>query len=125
MTSEFAGARNHFIELNSKEYNALYYIAIKSHQLKYLSKEMLLDTYGYVLVRDHQIICTDFGGGWVGLRKLHVWILVCKIIRTPRNPIIIVRSMNFLGRECSYLGMGGWVGRNQCQCHPLLDKRNT
>ncbi len=31
----------------------------------------------------------DFGG-WVGLGKLGVWILVREIIRTPRNPIIIV-----------------------------------
>ncbi len=50
--------------------------------------------------------------GWVGLRKLDVRILHREIIRTPRNPIIIVRCMDFLGRECSDLGVGGWVFQN-------------
>ncbi len=40
--------------------------------------------------------------GWVGLRKLDVRILHREIIRTPRNPIIIVRCMDFLGFECSH-----------------------
>ncbi len=34
------------------------------------------------------------------------------IIQTPRNPTIIVRCKEFLGRECSDLGVCGWVGRN-------------
>ncbi len=59
----------------------------------------------------NSIICTDLGG-WVGLRKLDVRILVPQIICTPRNPIIIVRRMDFLGHECSDLGVGGWVSRN-------------
>ncbi len=44
--------------------------------------------------------CSDFGG-WVGLRKLDVQILTREIIRTPGNPIIIVRRTDFLGHECS------------------------
>ncbi len=51
---------------------------------------------------------SDFGG-WVGLRKLDVRILVREIIRTSGNPIVIVRCMDFLGRECLDLRMGGWV----------------
>ncbi len=35
----------------------------------------------------------------MGLRKLDVWTLVREIIRTPRNPIIIVRFTYFLGHE--------------------------
>ncbi len=52
------------------------------------------------MIRDRPIIRTDFGG-WVGLRKLDVRILGREIIRTPKNPIIIVRCTDFLGRECS------------------------
>ena len=62
-------------------------------------------------------MCTDHAtnpnvsvGGWVGLstlRKLVVRILVREIIRTPGNPIIIVRCTNFLGGECLDLGVGG------------------
>ncbi len=48
----------------------------------------------------------------MGLRKLDVQILVRELIRTPRNPIIIVRCTDFLGHECSDLGVGGWVSRN-------------
>ncbi len=51
-------------------------------------------------------------GGWVGLRKVYVRILVREIICTPRNPIIIVRYTGFLGGECLDLGVGGWVSRN-------------
>ncbi len=49
---------------------------------------------------------SDFGG-WVGFRKLDVRILVHEIIRTPGNPIIIMRCTDFLGHECSDLGVGG------------------
>ncbi len=47
----------------------------------------------------------------MGLRKLDVRILVQEIMRTPRNPIIIVRCTYFLGRECSDK-VGGWVVQN-------------
>ncbi len=57
-------------------------------------------------------------GGWVGFRKLDVRILVREIIRTLGNPIIIVRCMDFLGRACSDLEMGGWFSRNP---YKLLD----
>ncbi len=50
--------------------------------------------------------CSDFSG-WVGLRKLDFRILVREIIRTPRNPIIIVRCTDFLGGECLDLRIGG------------------
>ncbi len=67
-------------------------------------------------VRDRPIICTDLQseqrsdfGGWVGLRKLDVRILVREIIHTPRNPIIIVRCTDFLAHECSDSGVDGWV----------------
>ena len=43
----------------------------------------------------------------MGLRKLDVRISVREIIHTPGNPIITVRCMDFLGRECSDLGVGG------------------
>ena len=43
----------------------------------------------------------------MGLRKLDVRILVRELIRTPRNPMIIQRRTDFLGRECSDLGVGG------------------
>ncbi len=55
---------------------------------------------------------SDFDG-WVGLRKLDVQILVCEIIHTPRIPIVIVRCTDFLGHECSDLGVSGWVSRNR------------
>ena len=71
------------------------------------------------MLRDRPIICTDlqirttFGFRWVGgFRKLDVRILVQELIRTPRNPMIIQRRTDFLGRECSDLGVGGWVSRN-------------
>ncbi len=38
-------------------------------------------------------------------------VLVREIIRTPGDPIIIVRRMDFFGPECWDLGVGGWVGR--------------
>ena len=41
-----------------------------------------------------------------------------EIIRTPRNPIIIVRHTNFLCHEWSDEGVGGIVSRNP---HGLLD----
>ncbi len=45
--------------------------------------------------------------GWaMGLRKLDFRILDREIIRTPINPIIIVRCTDFLGHECSDLGVG-------------------
>ena len=47
----------------------------------------------------------------MGLRKLDVRILAREIICTPENPIIIVRCTDFLFRECSDLGIGGWVSR--------------
>ncbi len=43
----------------------------------------------------------------MGLRKLDVQILGQEIICTPRNPIVIVRCTDFLGCECSNLGVGG------------------
>ncbi len=48
----------------------------------------------------------------MGWRKLDVRILVRELIRTPRNPVIIRSCTDFLGRECSDLGVGGWVSRN-------------
>ncbi len=35
-----------------------------------------------------------------------------EIIRTPTNPIIVLRCTYFLSHECSDLGMGGWVSQN-------------
>ncbi len=63
----------------------------------------------------------------MGLRKLDVRILVREIIRTPRNPIIIGRRTDFLGRECSDLGVGGWVSRNPnivriCKSVPIIGR---
>ncbi len=55
--------------------------------------------------------CSDFGG-WVGLRKMDVQILVPEIIRTPGNPLIIVRCTDIRGGECSDLGVDGWVNQN-------------
>ncbi len=43
----------------------------------------------------------------MGLGKLDVRIVVLEIIRTPVNPIIIVRCTDFLGHKCSDLGVGG------------------
>ncbi len=48
----------------------------------------------------------------MGLRQLDGRILVRDLIRTPRNPMIIQRRTDFLGRECSDLGVGGCVSRN-------------
>ncbi len=61
-----------------------------------------LRSFTGVVISQH----SDFDG-WVGLRKLDVRILVREIIRTPRNPVIIVRCTDFLGRECSDLRVGG------------------
>ncbi len=46
------------------------------------------------------------------MRKLAVQILVCEIIRTPKNPKIIVRCTDFLDHEGSDLVVGGWVSQN-------------
>ncbi len=49
---------------------------------------------------------SDFGG-LVGLRKMDVRISVQEIIRTPGNPTINLKCMDFFGREYSYLAVGG------------------
>ncbi len=46
---------------------------------------------------------------WVALRKLDIRILGREIIRTPKNPMIIVRCTDFLGREYSDLGVCKFV----------------
>ncbi len=63
----------------------------------------------------------------MGLKKLDVRILVPEIIRTPRNPTIIVRCTDFLGRECLDLGVDGSVSRNPnfvriCKCVRIIGR---
>ncbi len=54
---------------------------------------------------------SDFSGR-VGFRKRDVRIFVRGTIHTPRNPIIIARCTDYLGRECSDLGVVGRVDQN-------------